>query len=309
MEAKRSYRLHYFLRAIILTGFTLYIIRLVKTDRMQYYIAPRMMLYVKLAAIAFMVLAVYQVYLALQPRQSTDSCGCEHVPPRSPLLNLVIYTLFVLPLALGFLLPDALMGSSIASIKGMNLNINGSQTVQAAAARKPPAETARSVKPPLRRDISDEELARKFPSDEYTEDFAKLGMLLYRKDLIRIKETGFLELLESIDLYKRNFIGKKIQITGFVYRESPMDARQFAVSRLAMQCCSADALPYGVMVESSLTKSFPKDTWVRITGTIGMTNYNHHDIMKIDAENIEKVKASATPYVYPYFSDYAALAK
>ena len=88
-----------------------------------------------------------------------------------------------------------------------------------------------------------------------------------------------------------------------------MAPNQFVVSRLAMQCCSADASPYGVMVESSRSEHFPKDTWVTITGTIGKTTYNKSTILKLDALKIEKIKASATPYVYPYFDDFSNLVK
>jgi putative membrane protein len=63
MEEKRSLTLHYFLRAAILTGFALYIMFLVKTGNIVYYIAPRMVIYVKLAAIGFYIIAVYQAYI------------------------------------------------------------------------------------------------------------------------------------------------------------------------------------------------------------------------------------------------------
>lgn len=85
-----------------------------------------------------------------------------------------------------------------------------------------------------------------------------------------------------------------------------MSPNQFAVARLAISCCAADASPYGVMVEASSAGNYAEDTWVRITGTIGKTLYNDNEIVQIDAENIEKIDAPESPYVYPdyyYFDD------
>jgi putative membrane protein len=78
MEENRSLTLHYFLRAAILTGFALYIMFLVKTGNITYYIAPRMVIYVKLAAIGFYVIAVYQAYIAigsLLSKKNAATCG------------------------------------------------------------------------------------------------------------------------------------------------------------------------------------------------------------------------------------------
>jgi putative membrane protein len=342
MEEERSYTFHYLLRAAIMLGITLYIVYLVKSDRLLYYIAPRMMLYVKIAALLLFIIAVYQIYMVVRTKidENEENCGCEHVPSRSVFLNIIIYSLFLFPLLLGFLLPDTVMGSDVASIKGMNLSANNlvktskpvvtaakANNSQGTAALPEAASTANTTggsadntsaadktgnatKPGnTKLSPEDAKLQKLFVADEYTEDYAKLGMKLYKKDTITIKEVGFMELLTAVDLYMDNFVGKKMVISGFIYREDDMAPNQFVVSRLAMQCCSADASPYGVMVESARSKDFPKDTWVTITGTIGKTTYNKNTILKLDALKIEKIKASATPYVYPYFDDFSNLIK
>ncbi|WP_307559900.1 TIGR03943 family protein [Paenibacillus sp. V4I7] len=140
-----------------------------------------------------------------------------------------------------------------------------------------------------------------FPHDEYSEDLAKLGKKLYKKDFISIGEKGFMEIISSMDFYMENFMGKKVDISGFVYRENDMKEDQFVVSRFAVQCCSADAAPYGLMVESAAGKELKKDTWVKITGILEKTNYNGNEIMKIHASKIEKIPAPNSPYTYPDF--------
>ena len=54
-----------------------------------------------------------------------------------------------------------------------------------------------------------------------------------------------MELLTAVDLYMDNFAGKKMVISGFIYREDDMAPNQFVVSRLAMQCCRPMLLPTG----------------------------------------------------------------
>ncbi|BBH20572.1 hypothetical protein Back11_19170 [Paenibacillus baekrokdamisoli] len=347
-EEERSYTFHYILRAVIMLGLTFYIVHLVKTDSLLYYIAPRMMIYVKIAALLLFVVAVYQGFLAVKSRfgENQEDCGCDHVPSRSIGVNMFIYSLFVFPLLLGFFLPDTVMGSDVASIKGMNLSATGMVKTAAAAALKsdnakknvsstvnpfsvtagdsalispstPAADqgtmastgsSTKSLGTPL--SAEDIKLQEMFKPDEYTEDYSKLALKLYKKKApITIKEEGFMELLTAVDLYMDNFVGKKMIVSGFIYREDDMAPNQFVVSRLAMQCCSADSSPYGVVVESNKSKDFPKDTWVTITGTIGKTVYNKNTIMKLDAVKIEKIKASKTPYVYPYFDDFSNLVK
>jgi putative membrane protein len=55
------------------------------------------------------------------------------------------------------------------------------------------------------------------------------------------------------------------------------------------------------MIESTNANLFPKDTWVKVTGTIGKTTYAENDIMKINATKIEKIPAAKDPYVYPNY--------
>lgn len=222
----------------------------------------------KAAAIGFYFLAVLQLYAAFRSwwGRAKNECGCTDCNPvsTSRAANGVFYSLFAIPLLLGLLLPDVAMNSNLAAKKGVSLTGN-----------KLPTST-----------VSDP-LDTLFPHDEYSEDLAKLGKKLYKKDFISIGEKGFMEIISSMDFYMENFMGKKVDISGFVYRENDMKEDQFVVSQFAVQCCSADAAPYGLMVESAAGKELKKDTWVKITGILEKTNYNGNEITKIHASKIE----------------------
>lgn len=325
---------HYGLRGLLLGGFTIYIVHLAKSDGLQYYIAPRMMPYVKLAALALFVLAVYMIYEAMQLgfgwKEEADDCDCDHAPPRAPWRSIVLYVLFAAPLAFGFTLPDKAMGSDVVAVKGMNLSAAvsvGSPGKPLPAANVPgkgegagkKTETANEAVPSVSPQPSsvtdsdhqaeDAKLKKRFPTDAYNVDFARLGMALYKRDLIVVRAKGFLEMSTMLSMYADNFRGKRIEISGFVYRDPSLKADRFAVSRLVMNCCSAGAEPYGFLVESKAAKSLKDDTWVHVTGVIDKTRHDGNDIVRILATRIDTIKAPKDPYVYPFNDDILALAK
>jgi putative membrane protein len=335
--------LHHFIKAAILFGFAMFIVSLIKTDNILYYIAPRMVDYVKWSAVGFYAIAVYQIYQAIRSFWATTAaCDCDHdhTPSTSLLKNTVLYGLFCFPLLLGFILPDTSMGSSLAAKKGMNLSsANAVKKDTIAALPVPPAvgttptptntsgtnatpvapgnptgsnssnasgsaagntssnnpAAANSSTPPA---INQDEM---FPSDKFTKHYAAYAKELYASGVIPVKEELFMETLTTVDLYLDKFVGKKMQLTGFVYRQEDMKDNQFVVGRFAVQCCSADASPYGVLVEYDRAQQFADDSWVTVTGTIQQTKFNDMDIMLLKVEKIAKAEPAKAQYVYPNF--------
>ncbi|UKS29971.1 TIGR03943 family protein [Paenibacillus sp. HWE-109] len=319
MTTARAMSYHYFFRTLILLGFSSYIVILTKSDALQYYIAPRMMIYVKVASVALYIIACFQGYMALRAYWGKPvACDCEQPASRSAIRNTVAYGLLVLPLLAGFLLPDTALSSAMVAAKGMNLSAAKSSLAKSADASKDlavsqptpsnaPAAPLASSETTLTsgatsQATSEAELKALFHADnEWDEDFSKIGMILYQKDTIVVKPEIYMEILSSIDLFKNNFIGKKIELTGFVYREENMTNSQFVVGRFAVSCCSADATPYGVMIEFPTAQTYPKDMWVKVTGTIQNGSYNGNDIFTIKATQIAKIEKPESPYVYPNF--------
>lgn len=293
---------HYLIRGAIMLGLALYILYLVKTGLISYYIAPRMAPFVKASAIILYLTAAHQFYLALLRSSKADQprCDCHPLPTRFTIKNSVTYGLFSLPLFFALLLPDAMLGSAMADQKGMRLSAQASNP----AFSPPPAPESPSTgfteeKPVIQEaEINLDEL---FPSDMFTEVYAKYAKSVYHQETIKVDEHSYTEILTAVDLYLAAFQGKQIEITGFVYRTDQMEDHQFAVGRFAMTCCSADASPYGVFSEYSRAKQLKDDEWVTVRGTIGKTQFNEMEIMKINVTSIRKAAAPSEPYVYPNF--------
>jgi putative membrane protein len=298
MQHKNTPIFHYAIRAFIILGLSLYIAYLVKHDTLQYYIAPRMMHYIQWSSILLFIVAVSQLYFAIRTKPIVQlDCDCEHAPPRSLMKNMLTYGLLILPLLFGFLLPDTTMNSALAAKKGVILSISQSSVQLNHSISN--GNYLLDLPPPPGEGSDSQTDGRFIAAKPYDQDFAKLSAKLYAKETMPIKADIFLETLTSLDLFMDQFVGKKVELSGFIYREPGMNANQFVVARFALQCCSADAIPYGVLIEDSSGKAFADDSWVEITGTLQTTVYKNQKIIKIDATQLQKVEAPKSQYVYP----------
>lgn len=294
------------IRAVLLAGFAMLIVYLFHTGDIALYIAPKMEILVKLSAIGLYAAAIYQIYAALQARMKKHKavdcdCGHHHAKP-SKVKNVLVYGLFILPLALGFLVPTGTLGSALAAKKGVSFGGNEAVSRAAVSEQQPPAAPTQGDTPAdSGADANADPLDALFPFDEYTVDHAALAKRLYAQEIIDIPEKQFIEHLTALDLYRDAFMGKKVRISGFIYKEDDMGSNRFAVSRFAMNCCSADALPYGLMAEWPKASGYAEDEWVTAVGTIGLSHYLDNEILTLELTSIERIEAPETPYVYPDF--------
>ncbi|MBE0341444.1 TIGR03943 family protein, partial [Paenibacillus sp. 28ISP30-2] len=137
------------------------------------------------------------------------------------------------------------------------------------------------------------------PPDKYNVEFAELAKRLYQQPTIQIKPEIFSETIGAIELYKHAFEGKKMQVTGFVYKDGSLPGNGlFAVGRFLVMCCTADAMPFGIIVQSKKAPSFDKDTWVTIEGTLHATQKGNVPVLEIRSEKITAVAQPESPYVY-----------
>ncbi|MNS84581.1 hypothetical protein D3C72_1184130 [compost metagenome] len=276
-------RAHYLTRAFILLALAAYIYILDRSDSLHYYIAPKMELWVSLCPVP---LACIALSLLIQTvfRRRRNLCDCDHPLSASTVRNAAVYGVFTIPLLLGFLLPNQALGSAAALKKGMTLSGQYS---------------------------TEQTLKEKFKSpDIYNEEFTELAKLLYTEPVIKVNQDIFYETIGAIDLFKKEFEGKPIRLSGFVYSDPSLDKRQaFALGRFLVLCCTADAAPFGVFIKPEEKVHFPKDTWVEIDGHIHVTKNQGKEIISINAAQIRKIKQPKTPYIYPSDDSVAKLKK
>lgn len=297
---------HHVLKLLILMGFAGYIAYLTFTGDILLYIAPHLVKYTELAAAGLFLFAVFQLYILIGSRtkEVPAACACghdslhhhhhdhnehghSHEPSRSLVKNVLMYGLFILPLLLGVLLPNQAFAGSLIKSRGIQVGESAGGSSGIPADLVPLAGT------------DDPELKERFKSDKYNRDYAKLGMLLYRQDVIEMKDEWFIEKLQALNAFAGNFEGKTIRIKGFVYREKGLGENQFIIGRMAMTHCIADISPYGIIAETPEAESFADDAWVDITGTIATTTYRDQQVIRIVVSDTEPAAAPTIPYVYP----------
>lgn len=275
MNNPRSIRVHYLLRAAILLALALYIGHLVQQDALHYYVAPKLARWIRLCPVPLVLMALS---LGLQAVLGTSStlCDCEHRLPRSGLGSSVLYCLFLLPLLLGVLLPDRALGSAAAARKGLSLSYTA-------------AESGRGTG-------SGPEFT---PGNPYEAEFAELAGKLYAEPVVPVRPEIYSETLGAMNLYKSQFAGKEISLSGFLYRE-PQGSGQsaYAVSRFLVQCCTADATPFGILLQPGTPISLPADTWIEVRGKLDVALYKGTETLMIVPESIAAVPPPSTPYVY-----------
>ncbi|WP_239614944.1 TIGR03943 family putative permease subunit [Cohnella mopanensis] len=301
MGRRNSEWLHIALKAVILTGFAGLMIYLLFSGEMLLYIAPHLMIYAWVAA-AFLVVATgFQYYIGfVSMKRTVVECECGHdhdhdqsALPGSGWRSSLVYFVFILPLLLGAFLPNSALAGSLAQNKGMNL---GGAVYSGKASQGDLVEVDGDQDPALK---------ERFKTTVYNRDYAKLGMLLFEQESIEMTDEWFIEKLQALNTFANNFQDKKLTITGFVYREEGLTDAQFIVGRMAMTHCIADISPYGIIAESPDAQQYADDSWITVTGTIGIAEYRGQKVIKINIESVAPASPAKIPYVYPdwHFAD------
>lgn len=308
-------------------GFSVYIAYLVKTGSLQLYIGLRIMPLVKVSAVVVYALGVIQGMIAYRSyKGSVIECDCCGNPPaRSWPKASFLYSVLALPLLFGFFLPDMVLGGSFANKKGMILGAGASPSAASGSLptasavvsgdAKSPSTTASTEARPASAtgaeegtasvsvsDVSADSLNQLFQTeDEFDQELAELAKRIYVLPVINVKPEIYMEILSSIVTFKEAFIGKEIEISGFVYRQPGLKDNQLVIGRIAVQCCTADATTYGVLAEFGDASKLKDDAWVKLKGTIGQTKFNGNTIIKINALEWSSIATPDTPYIYPNF--------
>lgn len=316
-----SEKTHYYVRSLILLGFSLLLGRLLINGEIHYYLAPRLqhLAYVTLGILVILTCSCF-LYAVRGTRYSECDCGESHSLPKGFWKTTVVYGLFVLPLVMSFLLPNKLLGTAVAEMKGVNL-LKGNAKQQMAASASitqqnretqsanvtiaPPdgqaqndtSEPAKTEPTPPQKPMNDQELHKKFDlgfGDYYTD----LAVSFYKQPILKINDENYLDAMTILELYPKEFAGKKVETMGFVYKEPEFASNEFVAARFTVTCCTADASVTGILIQSPDAKTLSKDSWVKASGTLQMTTMDGNDFLMMVADKVTPVKPPKTPYVY-----------
>src|SRR5215212_2599113 len=95
-----------------------------------------------------------------------------------------------------------------------------------------------------------------------------------------------------------SYVGKEVDVVGFVFHPKGTPEDVFYVSRFSVTCCAVDARPLGVPVYSpGWQEEFKEDSWVHLTGSFAETEEDISEPVVVTPENIEPTEQPEHPYV------------
>ncbi|MGG1916183.1 TIGR03943 family protein [Priestia megaterium] len=300
-----------YIRGILLIGFSLLMFKLILTGKIIQFIAPKMMPFILFSSGTFFLLGIIQIWRSSINKDLSCECGHDHTE-KGKIRTTFFYSLFLLPIMTGFLFSNHTLDSSVAVRRGLSFSVNTPDTPQQAG-NDEKIDTTNSE---LEKDTNDflfgnsEETPKNVPTRHQNSIAAKVApkgfyKILEKKLLeqpkISINDTDYIPVMNIIENNTDQFIGKKIEVNGFVYREKGFKDNQFVVARFGISCCAADASVYGLLSTLENASTLKKDTWVHIKGIIQKTTYNEENVPYIQVQQIESIDQPDNPYVYELY--------
>ncbi|GAA0720527.1 TIGR03943 family protein [Clostridium malenominatum] len=126
---------------------------------------------------------------------------------------------------------------------------------------------------------------------------------IYDEVLIEFNDDNYLERLYSIEENIEKYKGKRVCISGFVFKDKGLNQGEFVVGRMVMTCCAADSQIIGLVSKWEESENLKTDEWVRIEGVIESILYKEPsgkeiELPAIKVEKLEKIDRPDNVYIY-----------
>ncbi|WP_272495700.1 TIGR03943 family putative permease subunit [Bacillus pinisoli] len=312
----RDYSFHLFIRGIILIGFSLLALKLTLTGNIFNFIAPKMMPFMYFAIITFLILGIIQVWRSgsKDEEELYCDCGVDHGQSTNIVKSTIIYSIFIIPVVTGFLFAEATIDSSVAAKRGFTGNnpqvkaeVNEDKVLDYL---NDPEEYVAELEELY--GIDGNEISGDVPL-EHPEGFQiqappegfyeALEEKLLAMDTIVVQEDTYIQTMNILDMNPDKFVGKKMEVIGFVFREEDFTEDQMVIARFGLSCCVADSSVYGTLSTGSVVKDLDNDQWVKVTGTLSKTEYNDWILPYLQIEEIELIEKPEQPYIYETYDN------
>lgn len=117
-------------------------------------------------------------------------------------------------------------------------------------------------------------------------------------EISNVSSDNYTNVLKSVHDNLDEYIGQKINFTGYVYRVYDFTETQFVLARNMVISSDNQTLVVGFLCNYSKANEFSDNTWVNITGKITKGDY-HGDIPIIEITSMKQCDKPADEYVYP----------
>ena len=95
------------------------------------------------------------------------------------------------------------------------------------------------------------------------------------------------------------FVGEQADVTGFVYHDDETATETFLISRFAVTCCAADAVPVSLPVFWPDSRTLENDQWIEVSGHFEIRSRAGYSALALVADTVTLVDMPEMPYLYP----------
>lgn len=258
-------------KALILLGFSLFFITIILNGSVQLYVHPRIIPYMKFGTAAMVLIAIYIMKDVFKPDRKKRS--------------LYPYLFMIIPLFTAFALPAKPMNSGSLLAKDVNISQNSNSF-------------SKNNKPDdLNQTAVDASKLDTLPLNEKNTIFQPKKPLL-QGDTIIINEKNYVEWIQELYNNTDAYEGKKVQISGFVFREKDFNENVFVTARYMMSCCTADAQITGLYSLYPKAYELKQDTWLKVSGKIKQAEYKGQLIPSVEVGEMERIDKPKNEYIY-----------
>ena len=119
-----------------------------------------------------------------------------------------------------------------------------------------------------------------------------------QNEIIDLNETNYTNVLKSANENIDSYIGKKVRVTGYVYRLIDFDETQFVVARDMRFNKSSNSIIVGFLCKSKEASKFADGAWVEVVGTIKKGRFTD-ELAVLDVVTIKETDKPANVFVNP----------
>lgn len=197
--------------------------------------------------------------------------------------------LLLIPLAITVFFPTVTLDATTVAAKGYHFPLAAGND---AKTQEQEGTTVQYLKP---------DTSTYFTKSAYQSEMRKVADQYLNQDTITITTENYMAVMEVIYDYPEEFVGKTIELTGFVYNDPDNPSQQF-LFRFGIIHCIADSGVYGLLTTGNAEK-MDDNTWVKARGTITITYHNslNQALPTVQLTSFEKVSEPDNPYVYRVF--------
>jgi putative membrane protein len=280
---KKKLNLNELIWFLILMGFTCYFYMIISTNKINLYVHPKMVKYAKFALYFFIVLTVFQVKNIFSIRKNK---------------RLKIgFMMFLIPLTLGFLFKSE--GLSAYNVINKGFSLTSQLKINTLKHKHITLDDGTELC-----EHNDDEYSHSVDDDYVLLEEPLDSVAIVEGEIIDMTSGNFINFYENIYGKPYEYVGRTINMKGFIYKQNGLNKDEFILSRILVSCCTADAQLVGLLCDYSKGEVLTEGTWVNIEGTLEQHEYKDaksgeiNVIPIIKVNKIEQVEVENNEYIY-----------